>query len=60
MDKRGLCLSAILELTGRNPAAVLISTMPKEQTRHLPALPPTDLINSLLHATYHSQHRTKE
>ena len=44
MDKRGLCLSAILELTGRNPAAVLISTMPKEQTRHLPALPPTDLI----------------
>ena len=36
--------AAILELTDRNPAAVLISTMPKEQTRHLPALPPTELI----------------
>ena len=36
--------AAILELTDRNPAAVLISTMPKEQTRHLPALPHTELI----------------
>ena len=36
--------AAILELTDRNSAAVLTSTMPKEQTRHLPALLPTDLI----------------
>ena len=35
--------AAILELTDRNPAAVLISTMPKEQTRYLPALPHTEL-----------------
>ena len=35
--------AAILELTDRNPAAVLRGTLAKPQTRHLPALPETEL-----------------
>lgn len=35
--------AAILEMTDRNPAAVLRGTLAKPQTQHLPALPETEL-----------------
>lgn len=37
--------AAILELTDRNPAAVLRGTLAKPQTNHLPALPQSELEN---------------